>query len=134
MNLSHYQPMDPNMDRGERQKRVEACRNALPPDHEAAIFLLEPGKCPLGLASRHPLFAWSPPVFLGLPHPLRDLCPNTTPPQLLPQRFGIIAFIRREDLEAFTRTAPFARADLDRIQPWHHLGALIPIGGRGPVR
>ena len=33
MNLSHYQSMDPNMDRGERQKRVEACRNALPPDH-----------------------------------------------------------------------------------------------------
>jgi len=32
------------MDRGDRQKRVEACSNALPPDHQAAIFLLEPGK------------------------------------------------------------------------------------------
>ena len=27
-----------------------------------------------------------------------------------------------------------ARADLDRLQPWHHLGAFIPVGWRGPVR
>jgi hypothetical protein len=34
----------------------------------------------------------------------------------LPERFGLIAFISRNDLEAFARTAAVAGADLDRIK------------------
>jgi hypothetical protein len=40
------------------------------------------------------------PVFLGLPAPLRELRPDSPFPELLPERFGIIAFIGRNDLEA----------------------------------
>ncbi len=83
-NLSHYQSMDPNMDRGDRQKRVEACRNALPPDHQAAIFLLEPGKRPLRLESWHHFFDRSATIFLGLPDALRELRPDPPFPELLP--------------------------------------------------
>ena len=126
--------MNPNMARGDRQKRVEACRNALPSDHQAAILLLEPGKRPLSLESWHHFFDRSATIFLGLPDALRELCPDPPFLELLPERFGIITFIRRNGLEAFAGAPPFARADLDRIQQWHHLGALIPIGWRGPVR
>src|SRR3954454_4135145 len=98
--------MEPDVDRGDRQERLEAHGNALPSDDQAAILLLEPGKGPLGLESRHHLLHWSAPVFLRLSDPLRDLGPDATPPELLTQRFRIIAFIGREDLEAFARTAP----------------------------
>src|SRR5262245_61085613 len=46
-NLSHYQSLDPNMDRGNCQKCVKAGGNALPADHQATILLLEPSKGPL---------------------------------------------------------------------------------------
>src|ERR687884_1678487 len=108
--------MNPNMDRGDRQKRVEACRNALPSDHQAAILLLEPGKRPLSLESWHHFFDRSATIFLGLPDALRELCPDPPFPELLPERFGIIAFIRRNDLKAFARTAAVAGANLDRIK------------------
>ena len=126
--------MNPNMDRGDRQKRIEACRNALPPDYQAALWLLEPGKRPLSVAAWHDLFARSATLFLGLPDPLRELCPAPSLPELLPERLGSRAFLGRKDLEACAGAPPFARADLDRLQPWHHLGALLPVGWRGPVR
>ena len=44
VNLSHYQSMDPDVDRSKRKKCLKACGNALPTDHQAAILLLEPGK------------------------------------------------------------------------------------------
>ena len=65
-NLSHYKPTDPDVNRGNRQKCLKAGRNALPADHQAAIFLLEPGKCALRLESRDHFFAWSPTVFEGV--------------------------------------------------------------------
>jgi len=68
--------MNPNMDRDDRQKRVEACRNALPPDHQAAILLLQPGKRPLRLESWHHFFDRSATIFLGLPDTLWELCPD----------------------------------------------------------
>src|SRR5437870_7486645 len=43
--------MNPDVDGGDGQKRFEAGRNALPTDHQAAVLLLEPGKCPLRLES-----------------------------------------------------------------------------------
>src|SRR6185503_12990436 len=122
------------MDRGDRQKCLKACRNALPPHDQTTIFLLEPGKCPLGLEPRHHLFDGSATVFLRLPDPLGYLGSDTTLAKLLPEGFGIIPFIRRDDLEAFARAATFPRADLDRIEQRHSLSALISIGRRDAVR
>src|SRR5215471_1908997 len=104
--------MQPYMNRCDRQECLKASRNALPADHQAPILLLEPGKGAFGLESWHHVFDRSPTIFLGLPDPLRDLCPDASLPQLLPERLGIIAFIRRKNLEAFAWTAPCARADL----------------------
>src|ERR687886_403643 len=108
--------MNPNMDRGDRQKRVEACRNALPSDHQAPILLLEPSKGPLGLESWHHFFDRSATIFLGLPDALRELCPDPPFLELLPERFGIIAFIGGDDFEPCARASPLARAHLDRIK------------------
>ena len=108
--------MNPDVNGSESQQRVEARGQALPPDHQTTIFLLKPGKGPLGLKPRDHVLDRPPPVFLGLPDPLRELRPDPPFPELLPERFGIIAFIGRKDLEAFARTATAARTDLHRIQ------------------
>jgi IS1 family transposase/transposase-like protein len=134
MNLSHYQSLDPKMDRGKRQKRLEAGGDALPPDHQAAIFLLKPGKRALSLEPRDHLFYRSATVVLRLPDPLRNLCPDSTLPELLTECFCIVAFIRRDDLEAFAGAATFPSADLDGIKQRHHLGTLIPVGRRRAIR
>ena len=104
------------MDRGDCQERVKADGNALPPHHQATILLLEPRKGALGLEPRDDLLDRPATVFLGLPDPLRELCPAAPFPELLPERFGILAFISRNALEAFARPAAVARADLDRIK------------------
>ena len=65
------------MDGGDCQKRVKAGRNTLPADHQATIFLLEPGKGALGLKPWHHFFDRSATVLLGLPDPLRDLRPDS---------------------------------------------------------
>ena len=116
MNLSHYQSLDPDVDRGNGQKCVKAGGNALPPDHQATILLLEPSKGPLSLEPRDDVLDRSATIFLGLPDPLGELCPNTTLAQLLAKCFGIIAFIRRDDLQAVAGTAAAARADFDCIK------------------
>src|ERR1700704_5284885 len=126
--------MDPDMDRSKSKKRLKACGNALPTDHQAAILLLEPGKGALRLKSGDHCFDRSAPVFLRLPDPLRDLCPDTPLPELLPQHFRIIAFIRRDHFEPFAGATSFARMYLDSIEQRHHLGPLIPLGWRDAVR
>jgi hypothetical protein len=68
------------MDRGDRKKRLKARRDTLPADDQAAILLLEPGKCPLGLEPWHHFFDRSTPIFLGLPDALGDLRPDPTFP------------------------------------------------------
>jgi hypothetical protein len=104
------------VDHGNGQKRVEAHRDTFPPDDQPAVFLLEPGKRPLGLEAWHLLFDWSITGFLRLPDPFRHLPSDATAPELLAEGFGIIPFIRCEDLEAFPRSARFARMDLDGIE------------------
>src|SRR6266571_1733257 len=94
--------MDPDMDCSKSQKRLKACGHALPADHQAAILLLEPGTCALGLASWDDFFDWSAPVVLRLPDPLRDLRPDTPLPELLPQRFRLIALLPAGDARAAT--------------------------------
>src|SRR5436309_10342237 len=112
--------MDPDVDRGDRQERFKARGNPLPADHQTAILLLEPGKGALGLKSWHHVFDRSASIFLRLPDALRELCPDTPLPELLPQRFDIIAFLRRNHFEALAWPAAFARVDLARIMQWHH--------------
>src|SRR5713226_1786366 len=114
--------MNPDVNSGDGQKRLKACGNPLPTHHQAAVFLLEPGKRPLGLESRHHFLDRSASIFLGLPDLLRDVRPNPTLPQLLAERFRIIALIRCEDLEAVAGTAPFTSMDLDRSKQREHLG------------
>src|SRR5262245_44119450 len=126
--------MHPDVDSSDGQKRVEACGNALPSHHQATIFLLEPGKRPLSLEPWNRFFDRSAPVFLGFPDAFGDLCPDTPLPYRLPQRFRIIAFIRRDDLETFAGAAAFAGAHLDRIEQRYYLRPLIAIGRRGAVR
>ena len=133
VNLSHYQSLDPDMDRGDCQKRVKAGGDALPAHHQATILLLEPGKGPLGLEPRDGLLDRPATVFLGLPDALRELRPDPPLPELLPQRFGIIAFIGRDHLEAFARAPSFAGADLHGIKQRQHLCPLVPIGWRRVV-
>src|SRR5262249_32804120 len=47
---------------------------------------------------------------------------------------GLIAFIRCDDLETFPGAPPFPGVDPDGIEQREHLGTLIPVGRRGPVR
>ena len=126
--------MNPDVDRGDGQKRIKASGDTLPPDHQATIFLLKPGKCPLRLEPWDDFFDRSATVFLALPHTLWQLCSDPTLAQGLAQSFRIIPLIRRDDFQAFARASPLARVDLDRIEQRHHLGTLIPVGGRSAVR
>jgi hypothetical protein len=108
--------MNPDVNGSESQERVEARGKALPPDHQTTILLLKPGKCPLSLKPRGHFLNRPTPVFLGLPDPLRELRSETTLASLLPKRFGILPFLRRDDLQAFTGAAPFPCPHLDRIK------------------
>ena len=54
--LSYDSSLNPPVDGGDCQKCLEAGGNTLPTPHQAAIFLLEPGKRPLGLESGHHFF------------------------------------------------------------------------------
>src|ERR1700746_1375140 len=98
--------MDPNVNRGESQECLETCGDALPADDQATVFLLKPGKGPLGLEPRDDLLDRPAPVFLGLPDALRDLCSDPSLPELLAQRLRIISFIRGDDVQPFAGTAP----------------------------
>jgi hypothetical protein len=133
-NLSHYQSMNPDVNGSDSQQRVEARGKALPPHHQTTILLLKPGEGPLGLQPRDHFLDRPAPVFLGLPDPLRDLRSDTPLASLLPKRFGIIASIRRDDLQGFPGAAPFTGPPLDRIQAREHLRPFVPSGRGGPVR
>src|SRR5215211_6971846 len=121
------------MDRSKSKQRLKACSDALPTDDQTAILLLEPGKGALRLKAWDNLFDRSASVFLRLPDALRDLCPDTPLPELLPQRFRIILFIRRDHFETLAGAPSFARVHLDRIEQRHHLGTFIPIGWREAI-
>jgi len=118
------------MNRSDRQKCLKACGNALPSHHQATILLLELGECPLGLEPRHTLFDRSATVLLGLPDPLRERCPDTPLPKLLPERLRLLAFIRRDHFETLARATAFAHVHLDRIEQRPHLRLVIdhPVG------
>src|SRR5919108_3924229 len=121
------------MDRGDGQERIKASSDTLPPDHQATILLLKPGKCPLRLEPWDDLFDRPATIFLALPDTLGQLCSDPTLAQRLAQSFRIIPLVRCDDLEAFARASPLARVDFDCIEQGYHLGTLIPVGWRGAV-
>src|SRR6266853_1091315 len=85
--LSYDSSLNPPVEGGDCQKCLEAGGNTLPTPHQAAIFLLEPGKRPLGLESGHHFFDRLAPVVYfypagncvastsGTTPPLPKLCP-----------------------------------------------------------
>jgi len=49
MNLSPYQPVDPNVNRGDRKERFKAGNEAFPVDHQVAyIIATVSGAAPIG--------------------------------------------------------------------------------------
>jgi len=134
MNLSHYQSLDPDVDRSDGQKPREACCKPLPADDQAAVLFLKPGQRPLHLEAGDPHLDGTAPRSLGLPDSLRNLCPDIAFARMQAQRFGVIALIGRQHLGTFARAPRLASAQADRIQQRQHLGALSPIRRRGVVR
>jgi hypothetical protein len=83
LNLSHYEPLNPDMDNGNGQKRVEADRTTLPTDDQATVFFLEPGESALGLEARHLHLERSAACLSGLPDPFRQLGTDAASAKLL---------------------------------------------------
>jgi hypothetical protein len=124
--------MAPDVDGSDRQKCLETCGNTLPSHDQATVLLLEPGNRPLGLKPRDHFFDRSAPVFLGLPDPLRDLCPDTPLPECLTQRFRLIACIGRHDFATLARAAPGAPCPHRATAPPGHAPLHGPAWGGSP--
>jgi hypothetical protein len=125
--------MHPEVEGGDCQQCLQARRHTLPADHQATRLRLEPGTGACGWASCPHCCARSAPRCLGLPDPLRALCPQTSPPELLPHRFGLIPCRRRPAREAWARTASLAWAHLDGLKPRQSWRPRVSRGWGGPV-
>src|SRR5919199_2968665 len=121
--------MDPHVNDGHHKKRVEAGGETFPAHDQSTVLPLKPGKRPLDLEARDRLFDRPPPRLAALPYPFGNLGPDTACAKARTEVFGIIPFIRHQNLEAFAWSAPFAGADMEGIQPREDLGALVRIGG-----
>jgi hypothetical protein len=130
MNLSHYQSLNPDMDDGNGQKRVEASRETLPADDQATVFFLEPSEGALGLEAWHIHLQRSAARLSPRPDPFRQLGPDASLAELPAQGLGVIAFVCCKDLRTFARAAALAGFDGHRIQQRHDLRSLVPIGRR----
>src|SRR5215475_10421191 len=104
------------MNHGHREKRIEACGETFPADHQAAVLALEPGKCPLSLIARDILFDWPAPRLAAFPDALRNLGADPTSTETTAEVLGIVTLIRGQHLEAFARSALFTGADVQGIQ------------------
>jgi hypothetical protein len=118
------------MNHGDGEKRIEACGETFPADDQAAVLPLEPRNCAPGLEARGILFNWAPTRPSGSPHPFGELGPDPASAESMTEVFGLIPLIRRQDLEPFARSAPFAGADVEGIQQWEDLGPLVTIRRR----
>ena len=83
VNLSHYEPLNPEVNHGHGQKRVEADRTTLPTDDQATVFLLELSEGTLGLDARYIHFEWPAAGLSGLPDPFRQLGTDASSTTLL---------------------------------------------------
>jgi hypothetical protein len=107
--------MNPHVNHGNGEKRVEAGCQTFPADNQAAVLPLEPRNCALSLEARDVLFAGPPTRLFGFPDPFGDLRPDTAFPEAMAESLRVVPFIRCEDLEPLARSAPFARADAEGI-------------------
>jgi hypothetical protein len=130
MNLSHYEPVNPDLDDGDGQKRIEADRATLPANRQATVLFLEPGEGALRLESGHIHLERSAAWLAGFPDPFRQLRTDAASAELLAQRFGVLTLVRRKDLRTCARAAARAGVDGHRLQERHDLRPLVPVGRR----
>jgi hypothetical protein len=98
------------MAHGYDKRGVEAGGTTLPPHDQAPVLPLEPGKRPLNVVARDVLSDRAAARRFGLPSAFGKLGSDPTAAEATTEVFGIIPFIRRDDLEPFARSAPFAGA------------------------
>ena len=116
------------MNHGDGKQCLEAHRETLPTEDQAAILFLEPGKGALSLEAWHLPLDRSATSELAPPDPCGHLRPNAPGAELLAQDFGVISFVRHDDLQAFPGASSLAGPPLDRVQPGDSLGTLIALG------
>lgn len=113
------------------EKCVEADGETFPAQDQAAVLPREPGTWPLGLVARNAFCDGPPSRAAVLPHACGNLWPAPASAQAMTESFGLIPLIHGPHLEAFTWSAPLARAAVEGIQPRDALGSLMPMGRRG---
>ena len=127
MNLSHYQPLAPEMDGRHGQKRREAGFEPLPADDPTAVLFLTPGTRPLGVEAGHVSRDRSPSWGLGLPDPLGHRGPDAPSAELPAQRLRVRALVGHDALQACPGAPPRAGPKADRVQPGEHRSALVAV-------
>jgi hypothetical protein len=115
LNLSHYEPVEPEMDRGHGKKRRQAGCQTLPTDDQTTVLLLKPGEGPRRLETRHVHLAGSTARLLGLPHACGYRRSDATGAQLLTEVFRIIACSGGDNLRPFPGTSTPARPQVDGV-------------------
>jgi hypothetical protein len=96
------------VDRGNGQKRCEACGKSLPVNYQATALLLKPGKRTLRLEAGDIHLDGAAPRSLSLPDAFWYLRPYATVAELRAQPFGVIALVGRQHLRTFARTPRLA--------------------------
>jgi hypothetical protein len=79
------------------------------------------------LEARDVRFHEAPTRRSAFPYPFRELGADAPCTKALAQVFGVIAFIRRQHLEPFARSAASACAEVQRIQQRDDLGPFVTI-------
>jgi hypothetical protein len=118
------------MQQGHSEQRLEASGQPFPAHNHAAVLALTPATGALDLEARDVLPDGAPTQLSVLPYLFRELGPNPAGTKAMAQVSGVIASIRRQHLELCARSAAWAGADAERIQPRHDLGPLVTIGRR----
>jgi hypothetical protein len=106
--------MDPHVNDGDGEKRVEAGAETFPADNQAPVLALEPRKRLLSLQARDILFEGAPTWFFDFPDPFRNLRPDPALPEAMAEGFRVVPLIRRDDLEPLTRVNGADRASGSR--------------------
>jgi hypothetical protein len=83
------------MAHGAGEERSATCREALPPDHPAAVLAWEPGQRPLGLDARDGPREGTPMPLAGLPDPWWTLGADPALPEALAEIFGLSPLLCR---------------------------------------
>jgi hypothetical protein len=101
MNLSQYEPLDPDMACGARQQRCDAGGKPLPADDQSAVLLLTPGNRPRGLDPRHGDLDGSATRSRGVPDAFWELRPDALGAEVLAPVVRLIPLVGDADLRPF---------------------------------